>query len=130
VAFCPFASRVPYEVWILPTNHHCAFEEDMTSWNRQLQFARFLKAVISRLEFVAPNFHMVLHTIPNLHAKFDRTGHWRTLLEDFHWHFELVPVLQSAPSSYFLKDVYYNSVPPERAAEELRKVKVEQLVQS
>ena len=95
-----------------------------------LQFARFLKAVISRLEFVAPNFHMVLHTIPNLHAKFDRTGHWRTLLEDFHWHFELVPVLQSAPSSYFLKDVYYNSVPPERAAEELRKVKVEQLVQS
>jgi UDPglucose--hexose-1-phosphate uridylyltransferase len=128
VAFCPFASRVPYEIWILPADHHCAFEEDLTSWNRQLQFARFLKSVVSRLEFIAPNFHLVLHTTPNLHAKFDRTGHWRTLLEDFHWHFELVPVLQSTPSSYFLKDVYYNSVPPERAAEELRKVKVEQLV--
>lgn len=130
VAICPFASRVPYEVWILPTEHQNAFEDDLTSWSRQLQFARFLKSIVSRLELLAPDFHMLLHTTPNLQAKYDRTGHWRTLLDDFHWHFEIIPIRQPTANSYFLKDVYYNSVPPERAAAELRNVDVEQLVHS
>ena len=53
IAFCPFASRTPYETWILPTNHHSTFEEDLSTWNRQLQFARFLKSILRRLESVA-----------------------------------------------------------------------------
>jgi UDPglucose--hexose-1-phosphate uridylyltransferase len=128
VAFCPFASRVPYEIWILPLEHHCAFEEDLTNWDRQLHFARFLKAVLMRLETVAEDYHLALHTTPNLTAKFERTDHWRTLRDDFHWHFELVPVRLSTARSYFLKEVYYNSVLPERAAAELRKVNIEQFI--
>jgi len=130
VAFCPFASRAPYEIWVLPLEHHYAFEEDLTTWERQLHFARFLKSVLLRLESVAQDYHLALHTTPNLHAKFERPDHWRTLLEDFHWHLELIPVRHSASRSYFLKDVYYNSVPPERAAEELRKANVEKLIHS
>jgi UDPglucose--hexose-1-phosphate uridylyltransferase len=130
VAFCPFASRVPYEIWILPLEHNSAFEEDLTTWERQFQFARFLKSVLIRLESVAQDYHLALHTTPNLSAKFERTDHWRTLREDFHWHFELVPVRLSTSRSYFLKEVYYNSVLPERAAEELRKVNIEQLTHS
>lgn len=128
VAFCPFASRVPYETWILPIEHHAAFEEDVTTWDRQLHFARFLKSVLLRLESAAQDYHLVLHTTPNLNAKYERADHWRTLQEDFHWHWELVPVRYSTARSYFLKDVYYNSVLPESAAEELRKVNVEQLM--
>ena len=127
LAFCPFASRAPYEIWTLPLEHHCAFEEDLTTWDRQLRFARFLKSVLLRLESVAQDYHMILHTTPNLGAKFERGDHWRTLREDFHWHFELVPVHLSTSPSYFLKEVYYNSVLPERAAEELRKVNIGQL---
>jgi UDPglucose--hexose-1-phosphate uridylyltransferase len=127
LAFCPFASRAPYEIWVLPQEHHCAFEEDLTSWERQLRLARFLKSALRRLESVAQDYHLILHTTPNLSAKFDRSDHWRTLREDFHWHIELVPVYLSTSPSYFLKEVYYNSVLPERAAEELRKVNVEQL---
>ncbi|MGD1157086.1 MAG: DUF4931 domain-containing protein [Terriglobia bacterium] len=126
VAFCPFASRVPYEVWVLPIEHHCAFEEDLTTWDRQLHFARFLKSLVRRVESVAQDYHIVLHTTPNLNAKFERNNYWRTLLEDFHWHFEIVPVRQSTSRSYFLKEVYYNSILPERAAEELRKVNIQQ----
>jgi hypothetical protein len=37
-------------------------------------------------------------------------------------------VRQSTARSYFLKEVYYNSVLPERAAEELRKVNIEELI--
>jgi UDPglucose--hexose-1-phosphate uridylyltransferase len=126
VAYCPFASRVPYEMWILPVTHNWAFEEDMITWERQLHFARFLKSVLLRLETVAQDYHLVLHTTPNSGAKFERSDLWRTLREDFHWHFELVPVRLSTARSYFLKEVYYNSVLPERAAEELRKVNIEQ----
>ena len=126
LAFCPFASRAPYEIWTLPLEHHYAFEEDLTTWDRQLRFARFLKSVLLRLESVAQDYHMILHTTPNLGAKFERGDHWRTLREDFHWHFEIVPLRQASARSYFLKEVYYNSVLPERAAEELRKLNVEQ----
>jgi UDPglucose--hexose-1-phosphate uridylyltransferase len=130
VAFCPFASRVPYEVWILPLEHHSAFEEDLTNWERQLQLARFLKSVLLRLESVSQDYHLALHTTPNLNAKFERTDHWRTLLDDFHWHFELVPVPLSTSRSYSLKEVYYSSVLPERAAEEMRKAQIEQSASS
>ncbi len=125
VAFCPFASQVPYETWILPTRHHYAFEEDLESWERQVSLARFLKAVLRRLESVANAYHLVLHTSPNLNAKYEKTGQWRTLAEDFHWHFEILPVCQSKSKSYSLKEVYYNSLPPETAAKELREVGAE-----
>jgi len=127
VAYCPFASRVPFEVWVLPTRHHCAFEEDLNTWDRQLHFARFLKSIVRRLETVAQDHHIVLHTTPNLDGKYDRPDYWRTLLEDFHWHFEIVPLRQSTTRSYFLKDVYYNPVLPEHAAEQLRKAEIDQV---
>ncbi len=122
VAFCPFASRAPYEIWVLPLQHNHTFEEDLTNWDRQLHFARFFKNTLLRLESVAQDYHIILHTTPNLKSQSERTDLWRTLCEDFHWHFEIVPVRLSTSPSYFLKEVYYNSVLPERAAEELRKV--------
>jgi len=125
VAFCPFASRVPYETWVLPYQHQCAFEEDVAQWERQLHFARFLRSVLRRLESVAPSYHLVLHTSPNVNAKFERSGNWRTLAEDYHWHFEILPVIPTKSKSYSLKEVYYNSLPPEVAAQELRKAGVE-----
>ena len=120
VAFCPFASRVPHETWVLPLRHHCSFEEDLTHWDRQLHFARFLKSILRRIESVAPAYHLVLHTTPNVTAKFDRKDHWRTLADDAHWHFEILPASQPRSRSYSIKEVYYNSLRPEQAAEELR----------
>ncbi len=125
VAFCPFASRVPYETWILPVSHHCSFEDDLNSWDRQLRFARFLKSILRSLLSLAPAYHLVLRTCPNVNAKFEKAGHWRTLVEDFHWHVEILPVIQTKSKSYVLKEVYYNSMLPEVAAAELRQASVE-----
>jgi UDPglucose--hexose-1-phosphate uridylyltransferase len=119
VAFCPFASRVPYETWILPVHHHHAFGKDVTDWDRQLRLARILKSVIRRLGQVAPAYHLVLHTSPNVNAKFEKTGLWRSLTG------EILPVVQTESKSYSIKEVYYNSLLPEVAAEELRKVEAE-----
>ena len=120
MAFCPFASRTPYETWILPLNHHSTFEEDLHTWHRQLQCARFLKSILQRLESVVPSFHLVLHTTPNLNAKFENKQPWKTLEEDFHWHFEILPAQAPQSTSYSLKEVFYNSLRPEQAADELR----------
>ena len=124
VAFCPFASRTAYEIWVLPINHHCAFEEDITSWERQLRLARFLKSILRRLETVAPAYHLVLHSAPNVRAKFERTGIWRTLADDYHWHIEILPISAQQSKSYSAKGVYYCSLPPEVAAERLRSAEI------
>ena len=121
LAFCPFASRVPFETWLLPVNHHHSFEEDLSTWERQLHFARMLRSLLARLERKVPEFHLVLHTAPNVNAKFEKTGQWQTLREDFHWHFEIIPADPNPSKSYSLEEVYYNSLPPEAACEELRK---------
>ena len=130
VAFCPFASRVPYETWILPINHHSAFEEDIASPDRQLRFAKFLKSVLRRLESVTSTYHLVLHTSPNTNAKFEKIGQWKTLAADYHWHFEILPVIPANSKSYSLKEVYYNSLLPETAAAELRKLNPEIAIKS
>ena len=124
VAFCPYASRVPYETWVLPVYHHHAFEEDLAPGDSQLRFARTLKSVLRRLEAVSSAYHLVLHTSPNVNAKFERTGHWQTITEDYHWHMEILPVVPAKSKSYSLKEVYYNPLLPETAARELRKVAV------
>src|SRR5437773_2569179 len=124
MAFCPFASRVPFETWLLPINHHHSFEEDLSTWERQFHFARILKALLARLERNVSAFHLVLHTAPNVNAKFERAGQWQTLREDFHWHFEIMPVEPHPSKFYSINEVDYNSLPPESAAAELRKVSV------
>ena len=121
LAFCPFASRVPYETWIMPIYHHCAFEEDVTSWDKQVLLARLIKSTLGRLSSVAKAYHLVLHTSPNLNARPHRPGAWRSLPEDYHWHFEILPIIPGKSKSYSFKEVYFNALPPpEIAAEELR----------
>ncbi|PYV27904.1 MAG: hypothetical protein DMG24_03455, partial [Acidobacteria bacterium] len=116
--------RVPYETWVLPLHRHASCEEDVTSWVQQLRLGRCLKSILRRLESVAPAYHIVLHTSPILSAKFEKADNLQTVKEDYHWHFEILPVIPSKSKSYSLKEVYYNSLLPEVAAEELRKVAV------
>jgi UDPglucose--hexose-1-phosphate uridylyltransferase len=121
-ALCPFASRVPYETWLLPMGHHSAFEDQMKDWESQIHFARFLKGILQRVEALAPAYYLVLHTSPNVSAKFEKPGHWNSLAEDFHWHFEILPVMRAQNKSYGVREVYYNSVSPETATQRLRAV--------
>ena len=122
VAFCPYASRVPYETWLVPLNHHHLFEEDINAGGTALRFARILKSTLRRLEMISSSYHLVLHTSPNLNAKFERKDNWQTIAEDYHWHIEILPVIPQRSKSYSFKEVYYNTITPEYAAQELRKL--------
>jgi UDPglucose--hexose-1-phosphate uridylyltransferase len=119
-AICPYASRVPYEVWLLHRKHNHLFEQPDPKSNRR-NFAALLGRVLRRLEKVAPAFHLVVHTAPNTRSKKgELAGYWKTLAEDFHWHIEILPIVEKRSKSYSIKEVYFNGVLPEKAAERLR----------
>jgi UDPglucose--hexose-1-phosphate uridylyltransferase len=121
-AMCPYAARVPYEVWVLPRKHNDLFEGPGPGANR-LHFAALLGRVLRRLEKVSVAYHMVVHTAPNTrNPKGQHSGYWTTLADDFHWHFEILPIVQTRSKSYSIKEVYFNALLPEQAAEHLRKL--------
>jgi UDPglucose--hexose-1-phosphate uridylyltransferase len=120
VALCPFASRVPYETWILRRKHNHLFEQPKPGSNR-MHLAALLGRVLRRVERLAEGYHMVLHTAPNTAStKGDLADYWTTIADDYHWHMEILPLLASRPKSYNLKEIYLNPLEPELAAERLR----------
>src|SRR4029077_13051685 len=67
-ALCPYASRVPFEVWILHRRHNHLFEQPKASSNRK-QLAALLGRVLRRLEKVSLAYHLVVHTGPSTRSK-------------------------------------------------------------
>jgi len=121
-ALCPYASRVPFETWILHRRHNHVFEQPRPGSNRR-QLAALIGRVLRRIEKVTTSFHMVVHTAPNTrNKKGELSGYWKTLAEDYHWHIEIMPILETRSKSYSIKEVYFNSLFPEQAAEQLRSV--------
>jgi UDPglucose--hexose-1-phosphate uridylyltransferase len=122
VAMCPFASRVPYEVWLLNRRHNYLFEQPRPGSNRR-NMAVLLRRVLRRIRQIAPAYHLVLHTSPNtIHPKGETSSYWKTIMDDYHWHIEILPIVESRSKSYSIKEVYYNAIMPGEAAERLRKL--------
>jgi UDPglucose--hexose-1-phosphate uridylyltransferase len=121
VALCPYATRTPYEIWILPRSHDAAFERFAFSRPGSMrELAAILKRTLQRVLTVAGSFHLVVHTSPNTSHASASLGYWKTLDEDYHWHIEILPILGSKAKSYTFKEVYYSPVSPETAAKRLR----------
>lgn len=121
VALCPYASRVPYEVWVLDRRHNHMFEHPRPGSNRR-NFAALLRRVLRRIRQVAPAYHLVVHTAPNtLHPKGQiAEQYWKSIADDYHWHVEILPIVETRSKSYSIKEVYYNALLPEDAAARLR----------
>jgi UDPglucose--hexose-1-phosphate uridylyltransferase len=125
VAFCPYASRVPFEVWIIPKKHSHQFETLRASENR-FDLAALLGRTLRRLAGISEGYHMVLHTAPNTaQTKGELSEYWKSIAGDYHWHIEILPIVESRSKSYSIKEIYFNAKMPEEAAEQLRAVDVE-----
>jgi UDPglucose--hexose-1-phosphate uridylyltransferase len=121
-AFCPYASRVPFEVWLMPRGHNHQFENASAGENRR-QLASLLGRTLRRLVQVSDSYHMVVHTAPNtLQTKGELGDYWRTIASDYHWHIEILPIVEARSKSYSIKEVYFNGTLPEQAAEQLRQL--------
>lgn len=126
IAMCPYAPRVPYETWILPRVHESSFERSALSRTGGIRdLASLLRRTLQRIRNVTEEFHMVLHTSPNTIHGSESLGYWKTLDEDYHWHFEILPILGAKAKSYTFKEVYYSPVASETAVKRLRDAKIE-----
>ena len=115
VAFEPFASRFPFETWILPRSHESHFENLQMVGTEEL--AHDLLNVLKRIEraLERPPYNYIVHTAPFTEGP----------LEYYHWHIEVIPRLTRVAGFEWGTGFYINPVPPEQAAAFLREVEVE-----
>jgi UDPglucose--hexose-1-phosphate uridylyltransferase len=109
VALCPFASRLPYSVSILPIEHQSAFEE--CSPCQLVELARLVQWTLRSIECEHPQtaYNYVLQTAP-LDAHNPAA---------FHWRLKVLPRLIKVAGFEWSSDCYINTVLPEEAAKAL-----------
>lgn len=110
VAWCPAASRFPYEVWVAPRQAHPRFE--FAEAGELGELATIMQDAIGRIERVAgvSSYNYFLHTAP-----FDAPAY-----DHYHWHFEIMPRLTKVAGFEWGTGCYINPFPPEAAAAALR----------
>ena len=101
---CPWASRSPFELRIVPRTPAPSFERDGEVGLGMLRTA--LRALEGRFDAV-PQFNAWIVTAPR--------G-----AESFHWHLDIAPRIQIRAGFEMSTAVELNVFPPERAASELR----------
>jgi len=110
VAYTPFASRVPFETWIVPREHRSAFEG--ISRNQCKALGRTLNAVLGMVfrKLNDPDYNYVIRTEP---LREDHSSY-------FHWSLHILPRLTTSAGFEMGSGMYINPMPPEKAAEFLR----------
>jgi UDPglucose--hexose-1-phosphate uridylyltransferase len=117
IAFSIFAPKFPFEFWIVPKRHVCAFQDISDSEMEDLSV--MLSTMVKKMRKVLkdPPYNYVVHTAPN---RIPRRDHWHTLGEDFHWHIEAAPRLFTSSGFEWGSGFYVLTTSPEDAAKYLR----------
>jgi len=124
VALCPYASRFPYEVIVLPRAHAHDYSAAPAHIVRDL--AHTMQVVLAKLRLAVndPPFNFLFHTSPNASHTRRRANYWDTLAYDWHWHVEVLPRLTRTAGFEWGSGFYINPTPPELAADTLRRATV------
>lgn len=119
LVICPFASRFPFETWILPKRHSLYFEYG--SKQAYVDLARCFKMTLTRLNRLLndPPLNYVIHSYPGSGSR-RRAG--KTSKDHYHWHIEITPRLTELGGFEQSSGFYINTVSPERSAATLREI--------
>lgn len=120
IAFCPYASKFPFETWIIPKNHNCAFQSIRQEEIEDL--ALILSTALKKLRALfldRLSFNYFIHSAPN---RVPRKDQWHTLGEDYHWHIEIMPRLTRTSGFEWGSGFYILPTSPEHASKYLREV--------
>jgi len=109
IAFAPWASVYPFELWLLPKRHNQTLLRLQD--HEKKDFAKALKACLSGLAEILSNppYCYGFHIAPT------KEKH-----EHFHWHLEVYPKLTIHAGFEISSGMFINVAPPEMAAESLR----------
>ncbi|MDK2899830.1 MAG: UDPglucose--hexose-phosphate uridylyltransferase [Thermosipho sp. (in: thermotogales)] len=114
IAFAPYASRFPFEVWIAPKVHSHDFGKIEDSQVKT--FAIILRNTLKRIYKVLDNppYNFVIHTSPT----------YEEGKIYYHWHVEIMPRLTRVAGFEWGSGFYINPVPPEDASKYLKNVEL------
>jgi UDPglucose--hexose-1-phosphate uridylyltransferase len=106
----PYASRFPFETWIMPKQHRSHYEDidsveiDNLAW--------VLRSTLRRIEKVLerPPYNFLIHTAPPQEPANPY----------YHWHIEVIPKLTRVAGFEWGTGFYINPTPPEESAQFLR----------
>lgn len=112
LSFCPFVSRFPFEIWIMPKKHSgyfCAMSKEELPY-----LASLLKDTIAKVKNIFGNlsYNFIIHSSPTNHD-FSSDG--------YHWHIEFMPKLMRMAGFEAGSGFYLVPTPPELAAKYLRR---------
>ena len=106
VALCPYASRAPFEFWILPKRHSPSITD--MSGEEVDDFAKTLRETLGAMSELLgdPPYNYWIHIAP------------KGL--DFHWHVEVLPKTSIWAGFELGSGIYINAMPPESASRLMR----------
>ena len=112
LAFAPYAPRFPFETWIVPKRHQCAYE--MIGDDQLAPLAAIFRRTLRRLNLALENppYNFILHS-----AAFQEGA-----ADFFHWHIEIMPKLTKVAGFEWGSGFYINPTPPEESARYLREL--------
>jgi len=112
LAITPYASRFPFETWILPKRHASHFEASEIPEMQNLGWIQ--RAILRKIDKVLerPAYNLMIHSSPVQEGA----------MAHYHWHIEIIPKLTNAAGFEWGTGFYINPTPPEEAARFLRDV--------
>jgi UDPglucose--hexose-1-phosphate uridylyltransferase len=119
VCFAPYASRSPFELWVVPRHHAADFG---TASDAQLvSAADTLQSVLRLLASLGgPAYNLILHSAP-----------LRERVEDtYHWHWEIHPRLREIAGLELGTGLPVNPIAPEQVAHELLETAREERIET
>ena len=115
LVFAPYASRLPFEICVMPVRHSYNFSD--ISDDEALSLAEALKNSLTSLQNVTGgvDYNILIHSLTHTYVKENRSPE-----AVYHWHFEILPRLTKAAGFEIGTGFGINSVLPESAAGILR----------
>ncbi|MEW6719159.1 MAG: galactose-1-phosphate uridylyltransferase [Thermodesulfobacteriota bacterium] len=112
LAFAPYAPRFPFETWIVPKRHQCAYE--MIEEGQAMGLAAVFRRTLRRLNIALENppFNFIIHSAP-----FEERA-----VDFYHWHVEIMPKLTKVAGFEWGSGFYINPTPPEESAKFMREL--------
>ncbi len=117
VAYCPFASKSPYEVRIFPRRHCSVFGS--INAEEEFDLALILKQVLQRLRALLgdPDYNFYIRSSTTCDGQ----------VQYYHWYLTIVPRTSHYAGFELGTGIFINTSSPEVCAEELRSVKIQAL---
>ncbi|EKD49875.1 MAG: hypothetical protein ACD_63C00023G0005 [uncultured bacterium] len=115
IAFEPYASKNPFETWILPKKHKPYFQ--IVDYKERVMLGDCLRTVLKKLYkgLNDPSFNYYIKSAPCDENNYQ---------DYYHWHLEILPRLATRAGFEYGTGIIVNTMDPDEAAVFLREVKI------